>query len=53
MPVPLPVSAANVGVVLSPYAGGVAIAPFAASSAVVTGLIIAEITVPLAWTAVS
>ncbi|MEV8635105.1 MFS transporter [Streptosporangium sp. NPDC051023] len=45
----LPVSAANVGIALGSYAGGVAIGTFTASSAVITGLIIAVISIPVAW----
>ncbi|MEW9554845.1 MFS transporter [Nonomuraea sp. NPDC050783] len=45
----LPASAANVGIALGSYAGGVAMGAFTASSAVVTGLIIAVISVPVAW----
>ncbi len=45
----LPVSAANVGIAFGSFAGGVAIGNFSASSAVLTGLIIAAITVPIAW----
>lgn len=36
-------SAANVGIALGSYTGGVAIGTFAASSAVITGLIIAVV----------
>jgi DHA1 family inner membrane transport protein len=45
----LPASAANVGIALGSYAGGVAIGTFTASSAVLTGLIIAVISIPVAW----
>lgn len=45
----LPASAANVGIALGSYAGGVAIGAFTASSAVITGLIIAVISIPVAW----
>ncbi|MFI0353084.1 MFS transporter [Actinomadura sp. 9N407] len=45
----LPVSAANVGIALGSYAGGVAIGAFTASSAVLIGLIIAVISIPVAW----
>lgn len=47
----LPVSAANVGIALGSYSGGVAIGTFTASSAVITGLIIAVISIPDAWAA--
>jgi DHA1 family inner membrane transport protein len=47
----LPVSAANVGIALGSYSGGVAIGTFTASSAVITGLIIAVICIPVAWAA--
>jgi DHA1 family inner membrane transport protein len=47
----LPVSAANVGIALGSYSGGVAIGTFTASSAVITGLIIAVISIPVAWAA--
>ena len=47
----LPASAANVGIALGAYAGGVAIGTFTASSAVITGLIIAVISIPVAWAA--
>ncbi|WP_271223053.1 hypothetical protein [Streptosporangium carneum] len=46
-----PVSAANAGIAPDPYAGGVAIGAFAASSAVITGLIIAVISIPVVWAA--
>jgi DHA1 family inner membrane transport protein len=45
----LPASAANVGIALGANAGGVAIGTFPASSAVITGLIIAVISTPIAW----
>jgi DHA1 family inner membrane transport protein len=47
----LPASAANVGIALGAFAGGVAIGTFSASAAVVTGLVIAMITLPVAWAA--
>jgi DHA1 family inner membrane transport protein len=47
----LPVSAATVRIALGSYPGGVAIGTFAASSAVVTALIIAVISIPVAWAA--
>jgi DHA1 family inner membrane transport protein len=47
----LPASAANVGIAVGAYAGGVAIGTFTASSAVITGLIIAVISIPVAWAA--
>jgi DHA1 family inner membrane transport protein len=45
----LPASAANVGIAFGSAAGGVAIGSFSASAGVITGLIIAAITVPVAW----
>jgi DHA1 family inner membrane transport protein len=45
----LPASAANVGIALGSVAGGVAIGNFAASSVVITGLIIAVVAIPVAW----
>ncbi|MBG0565460.1 MFS transporter [Actinoplanes aureus] len=45
----LPASAANVGIALGSVAGGLAIGRFTASSAVLTGLIIAVVAIPVAW----
>ena len=45
----LPASAANVGIAFGSFAGGVAIGSFTSSSAVITGLIIALISVLAAW----
>jgi MFS transporter, DHA1 family, inner membrane transport protein len=45
----LPASAANVGIAFGSFAGGVALSNFTASSAVVTGLIIAVISIVVAW----
>ncbi|TWF78305.1 DHA1 family inner membrane transport protein [Pseudonocardia hierapolitana] len=45
----LPVSAANVGIALGAYGGGVAIGSSTASSAVIIGLIIAMVSIPVAW----
>jgi MFS transporter, DHA1 family, inner membrane transport protein len=45
----LPASAINLGIAFGSAAGGVAIANSTASSAVVTGLVIAVIAVPVAW----
>jgi DHA1 family inner membrane transport protein len=45
----LPASAANVGIALGSFAGGVAIGGLTASAAVVTGLVIAVIAIPVAW----
>jgi DHA1 family inner membrane transport protein len=45
----LPASAANVGIAFGWFAGGVAIGTFTASATVITGLIIAVITIPVAW----
>jgi MFS transporter, DHA1 family, inner membrane transport protein len=47
----LPASAANVGIALGSYAGGLAIGTFTDSAAVITGLIIAVISIPVAWAA--
>jgi DHA1 family inner membrane transport protein len=47
----LPASAANVGIALGAYAGGVAFGTFTASAAVLTGLVIAVISIPVAWRA--
>jgi MFS transporter, DHA1 family, inner membrane transport protein len=45
----LPASAANVGIAVGSFAGGVAIGSFTASAAVITGLVIAVIAIPVAW----
>ncbi|KAB2343382.1 MFS transporter [Actinomadura rudentiformis] len=45
----LPASAVNVGIAFGSAAGGVAIGNSTASSAVITGLIIAVIVIPVAW----
>ncbi|ONI84649.1 hypothetical protein ALI22I_29360 [Saccharothrix sp. ALI-22-I] len=45
----LPASAVNAGIAFGSIAGGVAIGSFSASSAVLTGVIIAVIAVPVAW----
>ena len=45
----LPASAANAGIAIGSVAGGVAIGNFSVSSAVLLGLIIAAVAVPLAW----
>jgi len=45
----LPASAANVGIALGSFVGGVAIGTFSASAAVIAGLIIAVIAIPVAW----
>ncbi|ADB29501.1 major facilitator superfamily MFS_1 [Kribbella flavida DSM 17836] len=47
----LPASAANVGIAFGAYAGGVAIGAFTASAAVITGLVIAVVAIPIAWAA--
>ena len=47
----LPASAANVGIALGAHVGGVAIGAYTVSSAVITGLIIAVISIPVAWAA--
>jgi DHA1 family inner membrane transport protein len=38
-----------VGIAFGSFAGGVAIGGFTASAAVITGLVIAVVTIPLAW----
>jgi DHA1 family inner membrane transport protein len=45
----LPASAANVGIALGSFVGGVAIDSFGASATVVAGLIIAVVAIPAAW----
>jgi DHA1 family inner membrane transport protein len=45
----LPASAINVGVAFGSFAGGVAIGGFTASAAILTGLVIAVVAVPVAW----
>ncbi|TMQ91397.1 MFS transporter [Actinomadura soli] len=45
----LPASAANVGIAFGSAAGGMAIGGSTASAAVITGLVIAVLTVPVAW----
>jgi DHA1 family inner membrane transport protein len=45
----LPVSAINVGIAFGSFAGGVAIRGGDASAAIITGLVIAAIAVPVAW----
>lgn len=45
----LPASAVNVGIAFGAAAGGVAIGSYTAASAVITGLIIAVIVIPIAW----
>jgi MFS transporter, DHA1 family, inner membrane transport protein len=45
----LPASAINVGVAFGSFAGGVAIGIFTASAAILTGLVIAIVAVPVAW----
>jgi DHA1 family inner membrane transport protein len=45
----LPVSAANVGIAVGAYGGGVAIGGSTASSAVIVGLVIALVSIPVAW----
>ena len=45
----LPASAINVGIAFGSYAGGVAIGSFTASAPVITGLIIAVISIVAAW----
>ena len=45
----LPASAANVGIAFGSFAGGVAIGGSTASAALVTGLVIAVLAIPVAW----
>lgn len=45
----LPASAANVGIASGSYAGGVALGFFDVSAAVIAGLIIALVAIPVAW----
>jgi DHA1 family inner membrane transport protein len=45
----LPASAINVGVAFGSFAGGVAIGGFTAAAAILTGLVIAIVAVPVAW----
>lgn len=45
----LPASAANVGIAFGSFAGGVAVGGFSVSAAVIAGLIIAVIAIPVAW----
>jgi DHA1 family inner membrane transport protein len=45
----LPASAINLGIAFGSFAGGVALGAFTTSAAVLTGLVIAIIAVPVAW----
>jgi DHA1 family inner membrane transport protein len=45
----LPASAINLGVAFGSFAGGVALGTFTTSAAVLTGLVIAVVAVPVAW----
>jgi MFS transporter, DHA1 family, inner membrane transport protein len=45
----LPASAINVGIAFGSFAGGVAIGGFTASAAILTGLVIAIVAIPVAW----
>lgn len=45
----LPASAANVGIAFGAFAGGVAIDEYGASATVITGLILAVVTIAVAW----
>ncbi|WP_051580181.1 MFS transporter [Pseudonocardia acaciae] len=45
----LPASAINLGIAFGSLAGGVAVGAFTASAAVLTGLVIAIVAVPVAW----
>jgi DHA1 family inner membrane transport protein len=45
----LPASAANVGIAFGSFVGGVAVGAFTVSTAVIAGLVIAVVAVPVAW----
>jgi DHA1 family inner membrane transport protein len=45
----LPASAINLGIAFGSFAGGVALGAFTTSAAVLTGLVIAAVAVPVAW----
>jgi DHA1 family inner membrane transport protein len=45
----LPASAINLGIAFGSFAGGVAVGSFTASAAILTGLVIAVVAVPVAW----
>jgi DHA1 family inner membrane transport protein len=45
----LPASAINLGIAFGSFAGGVAVGSFTASAAILTGLVIAAVAVPVAW----
>jgi DHA1 family inner membrane transport protein len=45
----LPSSAANLGVAFGSFAGGIAVGTFDTSAAVIAGLLIALIAIPVAW----
>ncbi|HTF50737.1 MAG TPA: MFS transporter [Pseudonocardia sp.] len=45
----LPASAINLGIAFGSFAGGVAVGGFTASAAILTGLVIAVIAIPVAW----
>jgi DHA1 family inner membrane transport protein len=45
----LPASAANVGIAFGSFAGGVAVGSFTASAAVIAGVVIAVVAIPVAW----
>ncbi|KUH80400.1 MULTISPECIES: MFS transporter [unclassified Mycobacterium] len=45
----LPASAINLGIAFGSFAGGVALAAFTTSAAVVTGFVIALVAIPVAW----
>jgi DHA1 family inner membrane transport protein len=45
----LPASAINLGIAFGSFAGGVAVGGFTASAAILTGLVIAAVAVPVAW----
>jgi DHA1 family inner membrane transport protein len=45
----LPASAANIGIAFGSFAGGVALGAFTVSTAVIAGVVIAVIAVPVAW----
>ena len=45
----LPASAANVGIAAGSFAGGAAVGAFTVSAAVIAGLVLAVIAIPIAW----
>jgi DHA1 family inner membrane transport protein len=45
----LPASAANVGIAFGSFAGGVAVGAFTVSTAVIAGVVLAVVAIPVAW----